>query len=98
MKIYISGPITGTSDYRERFEAAEAIIRTKYPGITVVNPVKETADIPDGSSWETYMKACLKILTDRDFIYMLDGWTDSRGAILEHHVAMELGLRRIIVL
>ena len=96
MKIYISGPITGTDDYRERFSAAEQIINANGDGdIVAVNPVKETADIPDGSSWETYMKACMKILADCDAIYMLDGWSGSRGARLEYLVAMELGLREV---
>ena len=49
MKIYISGPITGTSDYQERFEAAEQIINANGGGdIVAVNPVKETAGIPEG--------------------------------------------------
>ena len=96
MKIYISGPITGTSDYQERFSAAEQIINANGDGdIVAVNPVKETAGIPDGSPWETYKKACMKILADCDAIYMLEGWTGSRGARLEYLVAMELGLREV---
>ena len=96
MKIYISGPITGTSDYQERFSAAEQIINANGGGdIVAVNPVKETAGIPEGSPWETYMKACMKILADCDAIYMLEGWTGSRGARLEYLVAMELGLREV---
>ena len=90
MKIYISGPVTGTEDYQERFSAAEQIINAN-----AVNPVKETAGIPDGSPWETYMKACMKILADCDAIYMLEGWTGSRGARLEYLVAKELGLREV---
>jgi nucleoside 2-deoxyribosyltransferase len=71
MKIYISGPITGTSDYQERFEAAEQIINANGGGdIVAVNPVKETAGIPEGSPWETYMRACMKILADCDAIYI----------------------------
>lgn len=96
MKIYISGPITGTSDYQERFEAAEQIINANGDGdIIAVNPVKETANIPIGSPWETYMRACMKLIADCDAIYMLDGWSGSRGARLEYLVAKELGLREV---
>ena len=37
----------------------------------------------------------MKILADCDAIYMLEGWTGSRGARLEYLVAMELGLREV---
>lgn len=37
-KIYISGPITGTDNYMERFEKAENGL--KALGVSVVNPAK----------------------------------------------------------
>ena len=38
MKIYISAPISGTSDYRERFDVAERCIEAK--GHEGINPCK----------------------------------------------------------
>ena len=38
MKVYISLPVTGTSDYKERSEAIEKVLTEQ--GHTVINPVK----------------------------------------------------------
>jgi hypothetical protein len=38
MKTYISGAITGTTDYMERFEKAEQLLKAQ--GREVVNPTK----------------------------------------------------------
>lgn len=45
MRIYISGPITGTTDYKERFAVAEE--KLKANGYEVVNPAKLAAALPE---------------------------------------------------
>lgn len=89
MKIYISGKITGTSDYMDRFAKAEKALRTK--GWEVVNPAKE--DLPKNLPWEEYMKHDVRLLAGCDAIYMLDGWRQSRGACLERELALNLKLK-----
>ncbi|MDR2097713.1 MAG: DUF4406 domain-containing protein [Spirochaetaceae bacterium] len=42
--------------------------------------------------WEDYMKACLKRLPEADFVFLLKGWQNSRGAALEIHIADKLGI------
>ena len=42
--IYISGPITGTPDYMERFEKAEKELTEN--GYSVINPAKVNAMLP----------------------------------------------------
>ena len=37
-RIYISGPITGTDDFYERFMKAEEMLSSE--GLSIVNPVK----------------------------------------------------------
>ena len=93
MRIYISGPITGTTDYMERFAAAECELW--YKGWDdIVNPAEIlSVQLPEGSSWETYMGESLKLLCECDAIYMMRGWEGSRGARLEHVVAEALELR-----
>lgn len=91
MKVYISGPISGTNDYMERFHRAERWLRAR--GFEVVNPAKENAKLPDGTSWETYMGESLKMLCSCDAIYMLLGWQGSRGASLELDVAIRMRKR-----
>lgn len=89
MKIYISGKITGTTDYKERFARAEEMLKSR--GHEVVNP----CHIDDGGEtkpWEWYMKRCIPLLTECDGIYLLKGWSESRGARLEWMVAKGLGM------
>lgn len=85
MKVYISGKITGTDDYMERFSAAEMFLRSK--GYEVINPAKENAHFPEDTTWETYMKESIKMLMDCDYIYLLDGWELSAGAKMEAKIA-----------
>ena len=94
MRIYISGPITGTTDYMERFAAAERKL-LENGWAEVVNPAEKNAQFPAGTCWETYMGESLKMLCECDAIYMMRGWGGSRGARLELLVAQELGLRVI---
>ena len=91
MVVYISGKITGTNDFASRFNNAE--VKLKQHGYDVLNPVSFNKDIPDDASWEDYMKNCLQYIAKADAIYMLDGWRMSKGANIEHRIAMDLGIR-----
>lgn len=77
-KIYISGPITGTTDYMERFARAEAQLEAE--GYAVINPAKVNAMLPEETSYEQYMNMSMTMLEDADMIYMLEGWETSGGA------------------
>lgn len=91
-KVYISGPITGTNDFIERFAAAEQIL--KSIGYTVINPasVERLEKMPQKSTtWEQYMGEDLKMLATADAIYLLKGWENSRGAVIERDVAVGMG-------
>ena len=84
MKIYISGKITGTTDYMKRFESAEKAL-SKYH--IVINPAKVNAQLPKETTWEEYMKMSMCMLEMCNAIYMLKGWEDSKGAKLEYEFA-----------
>lgn len=80
-KVYISGPITGTDDYIERFEKAENDLKSQ--GYSVINPAKVNSNLPEDTTWNEYMKMSLCMLSMCDGIYMLKGWKESRGANME---------------
>ena len=86
MKIYISGAITGTDDYMERFSKAEKELTEQ--GYSVVNPAKVNAQLPDDTSYEEYMKMCFCMLDICEAIFMIQGWSKSFGANRELGYAM----------
>lgn len=89
MKIYISGKITGTTDYMERFAAAEEKLVAE--GHTPINPAKVNSNLPEGTTWAEYMDVSLVLLGMCTAIYMLKGWEDSRGARVEFNEATKRG-------
>ena len=91
MKIYISGPITGTTDYMERFQKAEEFLKELSPDADVINPAKVSANLPESTGYEDYMKLSLCLLEMCDVIYMMKGWDDSKGALLEFQYAKAMG-------
>lgn len=85
-RIYISGAITGTDDYMERFAKAEKELTEL--GYSVVNPAKVNAQLPSDTDYEDYMKMSFCMLSMCDSIYMLNGWSKSCGANRELGYAM----------
>lgn len=96
-RLYIAGPMTGLPDFnRPAFHAAAAQLRAA--GYEVVSPAEldsthPIAD-PDGpGAWGRYMRRDIPHLLTCDALALLPGWTDSKGARLETHIAQELGMR-----
>lgn len=92
MRAYISGAVTGTDDYKERF--AEAEKKLSEHGFEVVNPVKELEKFVD-DSWLDIMKRCLLLLDTCDRVYFMSGWSKSRGACMEFGYAVGKGMIQI---
>lgn len=86
-RIYISGPVTGNSRYREQFGRAERLLALE--GWKVCNPVRNERD---GMEWSWYLRRDIRKLLKCSAIYMMRGWTRSRGARLERTVASSLGM------
>ena len=85
MIIYLAGPITGVSDYEDRFTDAER--RMKEQGHIVLNPAKLPQGLGDCGA---YMGICFPMIDRADAVLMLEGWEDSRGACREWGYAMAL--------
>lgn len=81
MKVYISGPISGTTDYMERFAKAQTCLESR--GFTVVNPALVNSNLPEDTTYDEYMKMSFCMLDMCDTIFMLKNYTDSNGALLE---------------
>lgn len=90
MKVYISGMITGLPIETARANFARAEAELSARGFTVINPTKNGLNVE--SSWNDHMKADIKLLLDCDTIFMLQDYKQSKGALLEHYIAKELGL------
>ena len=86
MKIYISGAISNTDNYMERFAKAEKELTDK--GWYVVNPAKVNAQLPEDTTYEEYMKMCFCMLDMADSIYMLSNYENSKGACMEYGYAL----------
>lgn len=92
MRVYISGKITGTTDYEERFLEAEKNLKEK--GYVPVNPVKMSRallDMVPDASYDNFMEMDFALLCICDGIYMIDGWEDSNGAKREYERAKLMG-------
>ena len=89
-KIYISGKVSGIeNEAHELFAKAELWLKSF--GYSVVNPMTLTHQ--HDKSWHSYMKEDVKALCECDEIFMLTNWNDSKGAIIEHTIAMYLGIK-----
>lgn len=88
MRIYVSGPMTGIVDYNfpEFRRAADSLNRAGYEA---VDPSRHGVDL---DSWGDYVKRDLVDMLTCDAVALLRGWEESRGARLEVHVALELGM------
>lgn len=84
-KVYIAGPITGVTNYKEVFAGARAALEKL--GYIVLNP----AELPYGMAAGDYMRICIAMLDVADAVYMLPGWGKSLGAGIEYQLARYTG-------
>lgn len=88
-RIYIAGPMSGLPDFNyPAFHAAAAVLRAQ--GHHVENPAENPA--PTCGTWQGYMRMSLRQIAACDCLCMLPGWRASRGARIEHGLALDLGL------
>ena len=88
-RIYLSGPISGVSDYMIRFAEAEKELVGK--GYRVINPAKIGASLPEDMTYEEIVEIDIHLLEYADAIYLLRGWQSSRGANREYGYALGAG-------
>lgn len=91
--MYLSGPISHSDTaqverHKQAFRDAATALRAR--GLTVVSPVELCPQ--DGKPWEWYMRRCIAELVKCDQVVMLPRWGISKGACLEHDIAMRLDM------
>lgn len=90
LRLYIAGPMTGHKDLNfPAFHAAAAKVRAL--GHEAINPAEVNPD-PE-MKWADAMKADIPQLLTCDGLVALPGWTTSKGAKLEMHIAVQLGMK-----
>lgn len=88
-RVYIAGPMTGHPDFNyPEFNKVAASLRAL--GYHVENPA-ENPEPPCGT-WQGYMRMAIAQLVTCGEIHMLRGWRQSRGSVIEHRLAFDLGL------
>ena len=94
IKVYIAGPMRGHDDcnYPEFYKAEEHLESKNI--YQVVNPARMDDDSGLGqlSDYKTALKRDIDEIFEVDSMYMLRGWEKSEGAIVEHSLAVYLGL------
>lgn len=88
-RIYVAGPMSGLPDHNfPAFNAAAAALRAN--GWHVENPAEH--GIVEGAEWADYLHYDMGRLATCSAVHLLPGWSKSRGAALEVHVATTLGM------
>ncbi len=88
MILYISGPMSGIPEFNvPEFTRVATLLRAR--GYTVVSP-PEISLFTEGKLWGEYMRDDISALLHCDAVVRLPGWSNSRGARLENHIAHQL--------
>jgi nucleoside 2-deoxyribosyltransferase len=95
MRVYISGPITGISNYREIF--ALAAERLAERDLQPVNPAELVAVTGGAFTYDETMHLCLEALSRCEALALLPGWEESHGACVEYGFATALNLPVVTV-
>jgi len=88
-KIYIAGPVTGRTDYEEKFNEAAELLEAF--GCEALNPIAE--GLVYGWEYRDYINRGLRLLMEADAVYMLPDWEKSPGARFERMYAEICGIR-----
>lgn len=81
LKVYIAGPITGTADYKKRFEKVEKYLRDQ--GAIPMH----SANLPQGFTHSEYIYICRAMIDVCEAVYFMEGYSESNGSLQEFNYA-----------
>lgn len=91
--IYVSGPYTGTpAEITSNIKKArEASIEIWQRGFTALSPIQNTANFELDSTlqYDDYMEGDLVLLGKSDAVFLIDGWSKSKGSKMEMQKAIQ---------
>lgn len=89
---YLSGPMSGIEGHN--YPAfAQACRQLRLRGMTIVSPHELKHDDrgePGSIDWTQYLRGDVMALMECDGIILLPGWSKSKGARLELHIALSM--------
>ena len=91
-KIYICGPITGLPNGNKKafLKAEKKLKKLNYKPINPRRLVGKT----EGKLEKEYdyyaLKKSLQLFLKTNIIYVLKGWVKSKGAVIEHNLALDM--------
>lgn len=89
----ISQPMQGKSNAQIRLERADAIVfLEQHLGYKVLDTVLDISEPPKSNPGIFFLGESLKLMSQCDVVYFLDGWEQARGCKIEHDVAAAYGL------
>lgn len=103
--VYVSGAITGLDavTYNNRFKQGVKEVAwifdtdpKRVNAVIVINPLDLNDNGDSALSWADFMRRDIMELVKCNSIYMLNNWQDSRGAKIEHQLAIDLDFDNII--
>lgn len=89
MKIYIAGKVSGLPYHKVSMKFGKHEKKLLEDGHEPVVPLNI---VDRNDTWETAMRKCIAALCGCDAIHMLADWEQSRGAKLEHELALDLNI------
>lgn len=93
MKVYISGAITNNPNAKAQFDKAKETLLELNKGYEPISPMDLQHN--HDKSWKSFMKEDIIELMKCDAIYMMQGWHESKGAVIEKELACALDFKII---
>lgn len=95
MKIYISGKITSSNNWKEDYsKTVEQFehLKKQFIELGYDDVIIPTELCTPDMDWEQCMIVCLKAMLDCDAVYFFNDWVNSKGAVIEFNLAKSLGM------